>query len=350
MSGFWNTIANDVITLMGFNGKNPECEKLKPTAEAFRTGPSFSILNYDTDFFEPIRNGTVKIHEADLSHLSEGKVHLDDAQGTVLDSDAFCCVTGWKQRPPIKFLPEGLDRKIGISHIPTEFDKGCSPDEGLAEQTDLIEKADAEIQARFPSLKVPMKFNPNYVPLTHTKAFRQTPDSQIEAASTSSYTASMLYHFMVPGTAEFLRTKDLAFAGAVSNFSNCICTEVQGLWISAFFDGKLARDPSSAVMPADIDEPGKAGGRTTMTLDQVHWETVLHNRFGKWRYPNDPGSKRPDFVFEAVQYIDMMMADLGLQVHRKSGWFSEMTEPYGPDDYRTINEEFAARFEKEIVS
>jgi hypothetical protein len=344
-NGFWNTIANDVVTLMGFD-KHPECAKLKPTAEALFTGSSFSILNYDTDFFEPIRNGTVKIHEADLSHLSEGKVHLDDAQQTVLDSDAFLCVTGWKHKPPVKFLPEGIERKIGVPYVPSAADHGCSPDEGLAEQTDLLEKADAEIQARFPRLTVPMKFNPNYVPLVQTKAFKATPAAEAETSVSSPLTTSMLYHFMVPGTAEFLRTKDLAFAGNVSNFSNMICAHVQGLWISAFFDGKLARDPSSAVMPVD-DDAGKPEGQSVMTLDEVHWQTVLHNRFGKWRYPNDAGARFPDFVFEAVQYLDMMMADLGLKVHRKGGWLKEVTEPYGPEDYRVVNDEFDAKFTKE---
>ncbi|KAK0388466.1 hypothetical protein NLU13_4710 [Sarocladium strictum] len=346
-NGFWNTIANDVVDLMGFD-KHPECAKLKPTAEALFTGSSFSILNYDTDFFEPIRNGTVKIHEADLSHLSEGKVHLDDANGTTLDSDAFLCITGWKQKPPVKFLPEGLERKIGISYVPTPGEQGCPADEGLAAQADLLERADAEIQARFPRLTVPMKFNPNYVPLVQTKAFSATPAAEAETAVSSPVTTPMLYHFMVPGTAEFLRTKDLAFAGHVSNFSNVICAHVQGLWISAFFDGKLARDPSSAVMPPVDEYAAKVEGQHTMTLDQVHWETVLHNRFGKWRYPNDGGAKHPDFVFEAVQYLDMMMADLGLHVHRKGGWLKEMTDPYGPEDYRSVNDEFSAKFTAQV--
>lgn len=344
-NGFWNTIANDVITLMGFD-KHPECAKLKPTAEALFTGTSFSILNYDTDFLEPIRNGTVKIHQADLSHLSKGKVHLDDAEGTVLDSDAFICLTGWKQRPLLKFLPEGIDRKIGLPFVPVDADQQCAPDDCLAVQTDLLERADAEIQARFPRLTVPMKFNPNYVPLTQTKAFKQTPNTEAETAPSSPLTPFMLYHFMVPGTSGFLGTKDLAVAGAVQNFSNVICAHIQGLWISAFFDGKLARDPSSAVMLADVDTEN-AKGEGTMTLDEVHWQTVLHNRFGKWRYPNDPGAKHPDFVFEALQYMDTMMADLGLQVHRKGGWFKEITDPYGPEDYRNINEELDARLAKD---
>lgn len=329
---------------MGFD-KHTELKKLKPTSSAMHTGTAFGIFNYETDFYEPIRNGTVQIHEKDLSHLSEGKVHLDDAEGTVLESDAFVAVTGWKPFSPLKFLPEGIERKIGLPYIPNaSIDNSC-PDEGLATCTALIERADQEIQERFPGLKTPMKFNPNYRPLNETKAFRMPPHDA-PSSRMDSHTPLMLYHFMVPGTAEFLRTKDLAFTGYSTNFSNGTCAHIQGLWISAFFDGTLARDPSSAITAASsadgVDSHRKASCQA-MTLDEVHWQTVLHNRFGKWRYPRDSGSKTPDFIFEAVPFMDMMMADLGLDVHRKKGWFREVTQAYGPEDYKTINEELAAR-------
>ncbi|KAG8358506.1 hypothetical protein FVEN_g3818 [Fusarium venenatum] len=333
-NAFWGILAQDVINIMHFD-THPELKKLKPTASAMHTGTAFGIFNYATDFYEPIRNGTVKIHEKDLSHLSEGKVYLDDEDGTILESDAFVAVTGWKSFSPLKFLPEGIDRKIGLPHVLNASDEGCLPDEDLAAQNALVDRADKEIQERFPSLKTPMKFNPNYKRLTETKAF------SMNSSDVSPRTPLMLYHFMVPGTAEFLRTKDLAFTGYSTNFSNGTCAHIQGLWISAFFDGKLARDPSSAVAS---ESESKSGSGKAMSLSEVHWQTILHNRFGKWRYPKDTGSKSPDFIFEAVPFMDMMMADLGLLVHRKKGWFKEMTEPYGPEDYATINEEFATRF------
>ncbi|GJN69802.1 flavin-binding monooxygenase-like family protein [Purpureocillium lilacinum] len=341
---FWNAIGSDVIGLMGFD-KDPEIGKLKPTCDAMTTGCTFSILNYETDFFEPIRNGTVRIHLADISHLSEGKVHLDDSDGTVLESNAMLCVTGWKHSPPLKFLPEGIEKRIGLPYSRSAEDAALSPDESLAAQANLVAQADAEIQQLFPGLKVPPKFNPNYVPLADTKAFKfANGETQ---ASAISQTPFMLYRFMVPGTADFLRSKDLAFAGAIMNFSNVICAHAQGLWISAYFDGKLARDPSSAVLDSDGVDGHLVANGSILTLNQVHYQTILHNRFGKWRYPNDPGSRYPDFVFEAVPYLDMMMADMGLRVHRKTGWFKEIVDPYGPEDYSDINDEWNAKFCKD---
>jgi len=334
-SAFWKILAADVIDLMQFD-THPELKKLKPTSSAMHTGTAFGILNYPTDFHELVRNGTVKIYEKDLSHLSEGKVHLDDAEGTTLESDTFVAVTGWKPFSPLKFLPEGIDRKIGLPYVPNASDKRNTAEDGLGSCTTLLIKADHEIQQRFPSLKTPMKFNPNYKHLSETKAFNMASSD----APILSHTPMMLYHFMVPATAKFLRTKDLAFTGYSTNFSNGTCAHIQGLWISAFFDGTLARDPSSAI------DSGDKLGQGGMTLDEVQCQTVLHNRFGKWRYPNDAGARVPDFIFEAVPFMDMMMADLGLAVHRKQGWFKEMTEPYGPEDYRTINGEHAARVTK----
>ncbi|KAF7544112.1 hypothetical protein G7046_g9858 [Stylonectria norvegica] len=334
---YWKVLAGDVIRIMRFN-KHPETKKLKPTSEAMFTGCSFSILNYDTDFLELVRNGTVKVHVADVSHLSEGTVHLDDENNTALESNAMVCATGWTHVSPLKFLPEGIDRRIGVSHAPSLHDEGQNADDDLACEKSLVEKADTEILRRFPRLKVPMKFNPNYVPLTETKAF--SASSADELTPVLPHTPMMLYRFMVPGTSEFLRTKDIAFVGSTMNFSTVICAHIQGLWVSAYFDGKLARDPSSAVTS---HEDANATAGDGLTLEKVQYETVLHNRFGRWRYPNDPGSKYPDFIFEAVPYFDAMMTDLGLKVHRKGGWFKEVTDPYGPGDYRDLNEEWEAK-------
>ncbi|KAH7308153.1 hypothetical protein B0I35DRAFT_442997 [Stachybotrys elegans] len=342
VNAFWNILGSDTIQLMGFDD-HPETKKLKPTSEAMFNGSTFSIYTYDTDFLELVRNGLVRVHLADISHLSEGRVHLLDNNKTVLTSDGMVCVTGWKHKPSIQFLPEGIERSIGLCYAPSKPGEYRPGDQGLAGQVKLINKADAEILERFPRLKVPMKLNPHYLPLTDTRAF--DADKTDTSVPVAPQTPMMLYRFTVPGTADLLRTKDLAFAGALMNFSTATCAHIQGLWISAYFDGKLDRDPSQA---AYVEEDEKEASEDGMTMDQVHYETVLHNRFGKWRYPSGHGRLRPDFVFEAVPFFDMLMADLGLRVHRKNGWFNEMTSPYGPNDYRAINEEWKAKYDQEV--
>lgn len=330
--GFWSVLGNDVMQLCGFD-KHPEVAKLRPWTSAMLTGASFSILNYDTDFFELIRNGSVTVHIADIDRLSHGKVHLADEGKTVLETDAMLCVTGWNHVPPLKFLPEGIDKEIGIP----SFADGAPDGPGLASRADLFKKADAEILSRFPMLAKAPIFNKDYVPLLKQDAFSSTG---VNTSKTPSL--MLLYHFIVPPSPTFLRTKDLAFAGAVMNFSGATCTYIQGLWISAFFDGTLARDPSDAV--ANSTSPKEARSDWNPTVEKLQYETVLHNRFGKWRYPADHGVKYPDFVFEAVPYMDMLMKDMGLYVRRKGGWWREVTEAYLPEDYADIDDEWRRKF------
>ena len=292
--------------------RHPETAKLKPWLDAMFTGASFSILNYDTSFFDLVKGDKVKIHIAELDHLSPRTVHLSD--GTVLESDVLLANTGWKHAPPIVFLPEGIELELGIPHR-------------LAEQpqdlASLIVKADADILSQFARLRSQPKWNENYVPLTDLKAIGTTdlitPYSQL--------TPFMLHRFIVPPSERFLRNRDIAFAGMVTNFSNTLTAHLQGLWIGAYFSGRLLEDPAAAL----DDEK---------SLENLRYEAVLHNRFGHWRYPNDWGNRCPSFIFDAVPYLDLLQRDLGLDNHRKRGFWSELMEPYRPADYQDVNDEW----------
>jgi hypothetical protein len=135
---FWSILEGDVVQLNGFN-KDTEIKKLRPWFPAFWSGPSLSILNYPTDFFQYVKNGTARIHFADITHLTRHTVHL--STGEALEVDALHCSTGWKHEPPIKISPPSFAAKLGL---PTSVDES---------RTDLTRVADAEILERFPSLK-----------------------------------------------------------------------------------------------------------------------------------------------------------------------------------------------------
>ncbi|RDW71020.1 hypothetical protein BP6252_07583 [Coleophoma cylindrospora] len=283
---FWQILGSDVITLNGFD-KHPEMQKLKPWQSAFWIGNGLGILNYPTDFFELVREGKIRVHVADITHLSEGTVHLSN--GEALVTDVLLCATGWKAGTPIKFIGAS-NEQLGLPYYSDATSKAT-------------EMADQEIFKQFPRLQNQPDINePTANPSTPNQPFR-------------------LYRFMVPPS--MIDDKSLAFAGMITTISTSMCAQAQGLWISAYFDGKLNR-------LADSQE-------------ELQWETTLHSRFGKWRYPSGHGAMFPDFVFDAMPYLDMLMTDLGLKAHRKPGTLSEIFQPYGPEDYKGLVREWKGR-------
>ena len=302
------------------------------------TASSFSILNYPTNIFDFVRDGTVKVHISDLTELSKRTVHLSD--GTQLDTDALCCVTGWKHVPPVKFLPEGIDRELGLPRKASD-DDFFSPKQ--------VHLADETILSRFPRLRDQPVQNKHLTPLLATKGITTT-----DAINPSTpLTPWTLYRFMVPPSERLLQTRDIAFAGMLLNFSTTLIAHAQGIWITAFFADQLP----AAVLPPLAPRPRRPNNSVTKqqeeeketkkekTMADVRRETRLHARFGRWRYPAGHGTQFPDFVFDALPYVDLLVSDLGLRVHRKKGWFAEATEPYGPEDYRGLGGEWVQAVE-----
>ncbi|KAF4471283.1 Flavin-binding monooxygenase [Fusarium albosuccineum] len=306
---FWDILGSDVLALNQYDS-HPEMAKLKPWSEPMFVASSLSILNYDQPFFDLVKDGTVKVHIADINGLSEGTVHLSD--GKTLQTDALCCSTGWKHVPPIKFLPEGIAEELGIPHTP-------SPESFPSKS--LVEQIDNEILDQFPRLKDQPVQNSKYEPLLQNKGISSN-DAITPSTSLTPYT---LYHFIAPPSARFLATRDVAFAGILMNFTVSTIAHAQSLWINAYFDDQI---PSITRTP------------TSDELSRFQHEAVLHSRFCKWRYPAGYGHKYPDFVFDAVPYLDLLLTDLGLPFYRKNGLAAEATDPYGPEDYRTLVDEW----------
>ena len=123
-----------------------------------------------------------------------------------------------------------------------------------------------------------------------------------------------------------IAARNIAFAGRISPISTAISAHLQGLWIAAFFDGKLARGPPL------LDGEGGA-------VDEI----FLHTQFEKWRHPCGYGPAVPDMTFDSIVYADLLMNDLGLKVRRKRGpvW-REWFEAYKPWDYAGVEEEYRA--------
>ncbi|KAG9522360.1 dimethylaniline monooxygenase (N-oxide forming), partial [Aureobasidium melanogenum] len=290
VDAFWWVLSTDANALMGYD-KHPETAKLKPRHSALWIGSGLGILNFDGDFLGLVRQGKVKVHIADVVRLGENTVSLGD--GTVLETDALICATGWKARPPITFLPQGLDARLGLPGNSTATPSSSND----------FATADAEILSRFPRL-------------------RDQPSTPIPGGDTTADATTLpftLYRFMAPSSTPF-NQPSIAFAGMLTTISTSLCASLQALWITAYLSSSLTRVPS--------------------TPESASQSAVLHSRFGRWRYPCGYGGRFPDFVFDAVPYLDMLCKDLGLQNRRKGNLWKEASEAYGPEDYKRIVEEW----------
>jgi hypothetical protein len=303
---FWGILGGDVIALNKYDA-HPETKKLKPWIDPFFVANSLSILNYPTDFFDLVREGKVKVHVADITGLSRKTVHISN--GTDLVTDALIVATGWKTRPPLTFLPAGIECSLGIPH------KLSSKDE-ISIVNAQNDRADREILTRFPRLKNQPKLSPKLELITHTKGVVES-----KTITEDNLEPFKLYRFMVPPA--FLETRDIAFAGSLLALQTTLMAQTQALWIAAFFS------PNPTISPL-----------SHKSMQEIEYETLLHSRFGKWRYPGGYGDRFPDFVFDGIPYLDMLLRDLGLKVHRKGSALKEVLEPYGVEDYRGLVEEW----------
>ncbi|KAE8548288.1 hypothetical protein TMatcc_010158 [Talaromyces marneffei ATCC 18224] len=199
---FWHLLGSDIIATNGYDS-HPDTRCLKPWSSPFWVASGLSIHNYQTNFFDLIKNGAIRVHEAEINQLSERTVHL--STGELLPADALICATGWKKGSSVNFLE--LD--LGIP--------GSS-----AEKEKLYQEAEKKVLNDFSDLSCQpvLRYRP------------QTSDPL------------RLYRFMVP-TGTFQK-RNIAFAGAVSTVSTSTCASIQALWISAFFDGQLKRTASSS--------------------------------------------------------------------------------------------------------
>lgn len=309
----WKIISSDVVQRCGLSGHH-EMAKLKPWFPIMYVSASLGILNYDQDFSKLVRTGKIKVHIADIEKLAAGHVHLTD--GSSFKSDVIMAHSGWQQSPPIKFLPEGIEAELGLPH--SREDGEWDPEAG--EHTKLVKRADSEILSRLPVLQTQPQF-PNFRPAAK--------NSNPVANTTNPTTGFMMYRFLAPPSAKLLRCHDIAFAGFQLNLSTLTTAHVGGLWISAYLDGKLANNPSAAAANQE-------------SYEKLRYENVLYNRFGHWRHPADWDRKAPSFVFDTVTYHSILLRDLGLETHRKSSLLQEVVGAYGVEDYRTVNEEWAA--------
>jgi hypothetical protein len=234
-----------------------------------------------------VKQGKIRVHIQNIDQLKGKDVILDD--GTVLHADVMICSTGWKKESSLKI--SGLE-EAGLS-LPVS-------EKALAQ---LNEEADQKVLSMFPILKDQPKLR-----------FEEKRGEPLR-----------FYRFAVPPT--MVAKRNLAFAGMISTVGTAVCASVQGLWISVFLDGKL--------------------DRLAQSDDEISQEVMLHTQWGRWRYPCGYGASLPDFVFDSLPYVDLLLKDMGLNNHRKGGVIAELTSAYEPGDFAGLFKEWQEKHANE---
>ncbi|KAL2827720.1 hypothetical protein BDW59DRAFT_171182 [Aspergillus cavernicola] len=314
---FWSILANDVITLNKFNS-HPELKKLRPWISPFWVASGLSILNYPTNFFDLVTQSKVRIHVDHITSLSESTIHLSKATA-LTNIDALIVASGWSPTPNnITFSPASLASDLGFPTAPD-----CLP-------SSLVDAANKEILRRYPRLAhQPSHNSPRpYVPLAS--------DAQTESQSLHPYRLS---RFIVPAS-HLATSRNIAFAGIAMTINTPLLAQTQALWITAFFSDRLplastatTREPCPASLRPLLEKQSNADSDSDID-PSILWETALHTQFGLHRYPGGFGARNPDFVFDAIPYVDVLLRDLGVNPARKSGrGWRQWVEPFGMEDY-----------------
>lgn len=154
---------------------------------------------------------------------------------------------------------------------------------------------------------------------------------------------------MVPASS-LAAERSVAFAGIAMTINTPLLAQTQALWIAAFFSDRLSlQGITTERCPVDISPSHCREGdakssekivdvnvseKETNADADILYETALHTQFGVHRYPGGLGRRNPDFVFDAIPYVDVLLKDLGIEGARKRdrGW-KRCVEPYGVEDY-----------------
>ncbi|KAJ5337277.1 monooxygenase [Penicillium brevicompactum] len=300
---FWACLQWDMVRVNRYSD-HEETAKLKPWVDPFWVGTAVSIINFPGDVFALIRGGLVKVHIADVERLEPCRVVLNNG-GDSLETKALIMCTGWKLSPGIRFLPDGIDQEMGFSWTADPIDQG------------LVKQAQEDISTCLPMLPTGPESR------TYNKKDMEDQINTDEAV----LHPLRLARFIVP--LGLWDDHSIAFLGALNTFSTSIVAEVQALWALVYLNHG-----------SELHQHGNKESRVR--------ETALHTEFCSLRSPMGHGVRTPDFVFEVMPYLDLLLGDLGMSTSRKGSWWEDLFVPHRPRDYAGLVEEWKMRLRLSI--
>ncbi|KAK5653414.1 hypothetical protein OQA88_8899 [Cercophora sp. LCS_1] len=294
---FWAKIQQSTLRDCQYR-QHDELSVLEPEQNPFWYGTSSGVFNYPVPISSFLKTSQVRVHRADITHISPHTLHLSSKSGpTSLPIDAIIACTGYSPLPPIAF-PSALHFPLGI---PTT---SLTPSQ--AKFWSIISASvDLTMSKSFPCL-----------------FFGPTSKAHQRADSPNQHTPWRLYRGIAPPGLTADGDHSLVFLNMASGTANTPRIEIQCLWAVAYLKGEM-----------EIDET------------RVWQDTALLQRFAELRAPYGHGRWYIDFVADQVPYWDLLVGDLGLETRRKGGW-RELFAAYGGADYRGLVGEWLAKRSK----
>ncbi|OJJ08216.1 hypothetical protein ASPVEDRAFT_47395 [Aspergillus versicolor CBS 583.65] len=282
---FWTYLDSIIRGINGYS-THPELKKLGPWTTPFWMGNSLSVHNYETSWFDLVRDGRIRVHITDLASLSPGEVHLGN--GEILDADALVLCTGWATDIPVKLgVLETGDLNDGKEAVKTVYDS---------------------------------------VPYLESLPRRTSSAPICGTVSPGKLTDfPLLYRDMIPAQTS-IKQRNLAFIGMSVSIHAALVAQAQSLWIAAFFEDKIEHLNSE-----------------NCSLENVKNRAFLERTYGEIRRPRETGGlagQHADLVFDSLPYVDELLGDLGLMANRKGNWWRELTEAYSPGDFKGLVHEW----------
>ncbi|KAN0099861.1 FAD/NAD(P)-binding domain containing protein [Hyaloscypha variabilis] len=253
---------------------------LKPGRPLCLSADGLAVSNSE-GLWDNVANATVLRDEVESA---EGK-DLILKSGKRVTCDAVIAATGWSNTYPM--FDNALATELGL---PLPFQTPQEDGKAVAEWETLLAEADKKVVETFPRLA-------NLPTYPHPEP-KSTPNK--------------LFRSIIPISGDI--DHSIAFVGAIGSAQSLNVAEIQALWAAAYLSKKL----------------------TLPTVEKMKQEVALATAWRKRRYLEDGYN----VIFEHVQYMSLLLRDLGLNDQRKGGGWRELLEPYVSADFKGILDEW----------
>lgn len=260
-----------------------------------------SGVNQRPDFYSTIAR-KVHVYRQNIDYLSADSITLaagkgSDKEARTLPVDLLILCTGWDPISTIYTREQASEFGLPVK-LDQDGDAERSEEQKGTRDEDWS-KSDAEddkVLERFPILRNPPPYR----------------------KSKPSHTPFRLYKAMVPS--KTLDSRSIIFLGKMVVGNNFLASEIQALWAVAYLDGNIKLDHDD--VKKEIDE----------TLAWCRKRYLNKGDLGSW------------FYFDVVDYVDMLLAQVGLESHRQKGWLRNLFAPCQAADLRGLVQEYRAKY------